>query len=506
MTAAAEIGQQSDIKGRGVSRNSAVNWGVAVLIAIGAVLRIARWVHFRSLWLDEIYLAGSVIDRSLHDLLFTPLKDWQAAPAGFLVLVHGFAAVFGSGEKSLRLGSLVFGLGAMPLMWAVARRVLGGGGVLMAVACFSFLGPLIYYSNELKPYSCDVVASLAITLAALRWVENPDFNRALIAGFVGVLGIFFSFPAVFVLAGAGVWMLLRDRRAIGICAAWGAAFVVNYLVFIRPLATGVAHPHLVAYWVAQNAFMPWAPLDAVEWIFSNLVAIARNPGAMWLDYPDAALIGLIIGVVAVVKSRGGKLWLVLAPLPVALLASATRQYPFADRLALFFVPQYLLLIAAGLEWLWTNLPGKVAAIAIGGCILFPSAQRALGYLRWPPGREESLKTYQWVAGRYQPGDVVYLSHFAEPSFDYYESRADLDGANVHVQPGNIAPVDIVNDVKTLAGTPRVWVMLIHVEGGDFDAGQVTTTAFDQIGIPVPGMTRKETGATVYLYACGNGRR
>lgn len=146
---------------------------------------------------------------------------------------------------------------------------------------FSFLGPLIYYSNELKPYSCDVVASLAITLAVLRWMDEPCLRRSAIAAAVGAVGVFFSFPAVFVLAGAGIWMVTRRWAALGqtvaVCAIWVAAFALDYLIFLRPFTSGVAHPHLVQYWIAQNAFMPHAPIDALEWIFSNLVAIAHSP-------------------------------------------------------------------------------------------------------------------------------------------------------------------------------------------------------------------------------------
>jgi hypothetical protein len=510
MTAVTEAAQQSDIGSGTLSRARLTKFLVLAVTIIGAVLRIARWIHPRSLWLDEIFLAGSVVGRSLHDLLFTPLKDWQAAPPGFLLLVHFCVSIFGPGERSLRLVSLLFGLASLPLMLAVARRVLGDLGVLIAMASFSFLGPLIYYSNELKPYSCDVVASLAITLAVLNWMENPRSRQMAIAAIVGAIGVFFSFPAIFVLLGAGVWMLTRQRAArnqvLALAAIWAAAFALDYLIFLRPFTAGEAHPHLVQYWIAQDAFMPRSPIAAIEWIFSALVSLARNPGGMWLDYPDAALIGLIVGS-AVALHRRGKLPLLLAPLPFVLLASATKQYPFGDRLALFFVPQYLLLIAAGVESLWTTLAPKAAAVAIAGCIVIPSAQRATMYLISPPGREESLAAYRWVAQHYQPGDLVYLTHFAEQSFDYYEPQAgwpvDLAKASLlYVQPGNLGPAQILNDAKPLAGRPRVWLILIHAEGGEMSVQQFTQAAFDQIGHPLSTMTHKQEGATVYLYDCG----
>lgn len=506
MTVTAESPQKPDITGRTLRGSRLV---LLALIAIALMLRVGRWLHPRSLWLDEIYLAHSVVGRSLHDLLFAPLSDWQAAPLGFLILVHICVVIFGSGERSLRLVSLLFGLASVPLMFAVARRFLNSAGVVVAVALFAFLGPLIYYSDELKPYSCDVVASLAITLVVLNWMDDPTIKPAILAAVIGALGVFVSFPAVFVLVGAGIWMLRQQRasrnQAVLIGAVWAAAFLLDYFIFLRPFTAGDAHPHLVQYWIAENAFMPHRPVDAIRWIFFSLDALARNPGGMWLDYPDAALIGLIIGA-AIAFRRRGKLLFLLAPLPIVLLASALKQYPFGDRLALFFVPQYLILIALATESLWTSLPAKAAAIAITGCIILPSANRAIGYLFHPPGREESLAAYRWVADQYQPGDIVYLTHFAEPSFHYYKSRSnwpvDLEKAgDLHIQPGDLQPWQIARDVRPLAGHHRIWVVLIHAEGGEFSAQQATLSAFNQIGRPT--IHEEFPGATAYLYDCAS---
>ncbi|MGA2441748.1 MAG: glycosyltransferase family 39 protein [Tepidisphaeraceae bacterium] len=509
MTAVSEATGKPDVSAGRLSSArtaTALLWGS---LAAGAILRLARWIHWRALWLDEIYLANSLRNRSLHDLLFKPLDDWQAAPPGFLVLVHSVVRALGAGERPLRLVSLAFGLASLPLMLAVARRSLGAGGAALAMASFSFLGPLIYYSNELKPYCCDVAISLAVTLASLRWMDRPSFRRAAIAAAVGAAGIFFSYPAVFVLAGAGIWMLWKQRRsgdlgpALAICLVWSVVFATDYLIFLRPLTHGEAHPHLVQYWAAQDAFMPRSPLDAGSWMIRCLTSIARTPGAMWLDYPDAALIGLIVGIAVALRNRGNLL-LILAPLPLVLAASASRQYPFADRLALFFVPQYLLLLAAAAESLWTNLAGKTVAIAIAALVVIPSASRAIGFLFSPPGREESLPAYRWVAQQWQPGDVVYLTHFAEPSFRYYQSLAhwpsDLElSGTLHVQPSITEPRQILDDVKPLAGRHRLWLILIHAEGGELDVHQFTVAAFNDIGHPI--REHDEPGACVYLYDC-----
>lgn len=513
MTAVSEDKASSPTQSRALGRSPSANLLLWSIAAAGAVLRIARWWHWRALWLDEIYLANSIVHRSLGGLLFKPLEDWQAAPAGFLTMVYAFAHIFGEGERSLRVTSLIFGLISLPLMLAVSRRILGKGGAVIAMAAFNFLGPLIYYSNELKPYSCDVAVSLAITLAILRWMENPTRRRTLVAALTGAAGTFFSFPAIFVLCAAGIWIIWNRRESgriaqlAAIGAAWAAAFGINYLVFLRAFTHGEAHPHLVQYWVAQNAFMPPELLGGASWIFASLSNIAASPGGMWLSFPDAAAIGLIIGTVVALHRRG-YLLLILAPLPLVLAASALRQYPFADRLAIFFVPQYLLLIGAAVEALWTTLPAKAAAATIAGLIIVPSADRAWELLIHPPGREESLPIFQWVAQRYRSGDEVYLSRFGEKSFDYYEPEThwplNLRQAGVlHVQPGPIDPWQILDDVKTMSGHRRVWVILIHDVGGDVDVHTLTLAAMNEIGHPM--LQHTEPGAWGYLYDCSDAR-
>jgi uncharacterized membrane protein len=475
-----------------------------ISLILGFILRIARWIHFRSLWLDEIYLASSIVNRSMHDLLFKPLDNWQAAPPGFLFLTHLSMTLFGKGEHSLRLVSLLFGLASLPLMLAVSRRLLSPRGVAVAMAGFATLGPLIYYCNELKPYSCDVAASLAITLAALRWVEDPTSRRTIIAAMVGAIAVFLSYPAIFVLAGAGVWMLWTNRdarRPLAIVATtWLLFFAIDYLLFIRPYTLAEPHAHVVQYWLANDSFMPRHILDAIHWVFSSLNAVARDPGSMWLDYPNAALIGLLIGC-AVALRNGGKFLLVLAPYPFILIAAAARQYPFGDRLALFFVPQYLLLIALAFESLWSNFAAKAAGMVIVSLLVLPSTERALYYLVSPHGREESLPVYRWIAAEYRAGDVIYLSHYAGPSFDYYGTEAGFPpAAAAHVQVERMRPDEIVSDVTATCGNhPRVWVILIHPELGGYDVQALTLAAFNQIGHPVE--QKQDFGVLAYLYDC-----
>ena len=67
----------------------------AVLVVLGIVLRLVRYLDGRSLWNDEAQLALNVVSRSGLELL-APLDYGQAAAPLFLWLVRGCAVVFGA--------------------------------------------------------------------------------------------------------------------------------------------------------------------------------------------------------------------------------------------------------------------------------------------------------------------------------------------------------------------------------------------------------------------------
>ena len=103
------------------------------LMVLGAVLRILRYLSNRSLWLDEAYLADSILTYSFKQLLTQPLLYWQAAPVGFLMLQKCAVTLFGTSEYALRIVPLIAGLASLPLFYGVIRRCLGPTGCVIAM-------------------------------------------------------------------------------------------------------------------------------------------------------------------------------------------------------------------------------------------------------------------------------------------------------------------------------------------------------------------------------------
>ena len=167
-------------------------WAVT---ALGIVLRVRQYLHDRSLFLDEAFVATNIARKSPGELL-KPLFYDQRAPAGFLLLVKGACTALGGSDLALRLVPLLAGCGAMAIFFAVARRFVQRGAALLATVFFAFSEAQIFYASDLKQYSLDTFAVLGL-LWAFALLEDRPLNLARASGLalLGAAAIWCSFPA-----------------------------------------------------------------------------------------------------------------------------------------------------------------------------------------------------------------------------------------------------------------------------------------------------------------------
>ncbi|HVE74328.1 MAG TPA: glycosyltransferase family 39 protein, partial [Mycobacteriales bacterium] len=181
-----------------------------LLLLLGAEIRIRQWLGGRSLWLDESLIARSIVNRSYGDLLIEPLFHNQAAPLGWLWAERLCVDLFGRDERSLRIVPLLAGLGTLFLTWRLARRLLPPGLVPVAVGLVALAPNLVYYGNEVKQYSSDVLVVLVIIAMALRIPAPVNVGRPLVRfTLFAVAAVWLSHAAVFALAGTSLVLALR---------------------------------------------------------------------------------------------------------------------------------------------------------------------------------------------------------------------------------------------------------------------------------------------------------
>ncbi len=201
----------------------------------------------RSLWLDEAWVANSVLAPSLSGMFYYP--DWlQSTPPLFLLLTRAAVHVFGVSNTAFRLVPLALALAAIAGMVAVSTRLLSRPFSALACALLTFHPTTIEYSRTCKQYSGEVAATVAILLCTVLYLQQPTRRRFywLTAAFVLTLPLAWS--TVFLIPGVAiaVWAHGGFRRAGTLVLISIGVLAILYVAFIRPNIS----PEFRAYWTA----------------------------------------------------------------------------------------------------------------------------------------------------------------------------------------------------------------------------------------------------------------
>ena len=347
-------------------------------VALGVSIRLIRLLLNHPLWGDECFIAANLVDRGFLDLL-RPLDYQQVAPVLFLWTELAMVRLVGLSEWSLRLLPTACAIGSLFVLRHLAGRVARGMPSLMAVAILAVSLNPIRHGGEAKPYAVDFFASAVLLALVVEWWRRPDRSAwawALAAASLPAIG--FSLPTVFVLGGISMAMLGevwrgRHPRVVVAYLAFNAAILAGVLgsaVLYRGEGSAEVKASMEHYWSAQ--FPPLArPGDLVFWLIRALTGhlFAYPVG----DANGASVLTVAFAVAGAVdlarRGRGAIVVACVAPLGLALAASAVHVYPFgeSERLMQFEGPMICLLAGYGLAWSIGRLrrPGSYRKVAIG---------------------------------------------------------------------------------------------------------------------------------------------
>ncbi len=329
-----------------------------IAVALGLILRVWEYLEFRFLYIDEEALLSNLVGRAVLD--FHQILDQdQMAPPGFLVIERLLVRLPLDVRASGRLLPLCCGLASVFLMHLAARRFLDRRAVPMAVGLFALGDHLLYYSAEIKQYSCDLMmATAALCLAAGSREGREGKARLWPVAIFGLVAPWFSFPVVFLLAGTGIYLFVsaaaaRRWRLCGRIVMVGLAWTLSFTSCFLLSRSILSNRNFL--WVWWNfAFLPFPPrsLADLSHLAETLANVFINPASLFtpLSLPVTAVLAsalAVIGCLSLGRRWPGGLFLLIAPLLFALLASGLRQYPFHGRLLLFLVPTFLLLPSEG---------------------------------------------------------------------------------------------------------------------------------------------------------------
>jgi len=342
-------------------------------VALGCLACAVRYVLGFPLIADEAALAVNIARRGYGGLL-SELDFGQMAPPLFLVVEEFTTRAFGFNEWALRAFPFLGAIGAMLLFPLVARRLLRGWPLVLAVAIFSVSYWPIRYSAEVKPYAVDVLLTVLWLLLALKWRESDRPWRWMLAMIpLAIAGFGVSFPSVFVGGAVVAYMTLVGRRhgwiirlvqpsVVGACLL--AGFVGTYH-FLVPARSDTAD-WMVDYW--QRAFPPTDSLASASWWFLDVLTGEMMPYPMGGENfaSTGTLLCVVVGVLLLVRAKSfGVLVLLGGPVLLALMAGFLQKYPFGTptRLQLYLAPVFCVLAGSGLAFAMAKLRVAIRAPA-----------------------------------------------------------------------------------------------------------------------------------------------
>ncbi len=230
-----------------------------------------------------------------------------------------------------------------------------------------------------------------------------SYRRILALGIFGVIGVWFSHPLSLVLGGVGTYLLAvaalsRDRRAVlavmGMGLAWAVSFGACFWVSHRILSTD---RFIWTWW--NFAFLPIPPHSMADLRrdFWQIVNVFDSPSDVKtpLGMIPTAMLALalaVVGSVSLFRRWPGGLYLLTAPLALALAASALHQYPFHGRLLIFLVPSVQMLVSQGAAAL-ARPGGWRLALLVGAFLLWQPICDTLFYRFIQPLSHEHYDTH-----------------------------------------------------------------------------------------------------------------
>ncbi len=481
-------------------------WLTLAAVLVGAGLRLWQWQLGTSFFLDELAVLHNLASRTPAQLISRPLADAQVAPPLFLLVEKACLVGLGRSELAMRLPALLASLAALPLLWAVARRVLAAPLVPLAVLALALGFTFIYYGTQVKQYAGDAAGALLVLRLALglRAAALPTPRFWVGAALLGLGLPFYSQAAVLMLAGCGMALALlafrdpgrpRLRATLAVAGCW-AVGSLGSLALSQTLLQPTTRAFMHYFW--HDGMLPLTA--RLPLVFTGELAERWANGLGW-PHPAGVWVALtLLGAGYLCWRQREAAALLLAPWLVALVASALQQFPLRARLMDFLVPGMIVLLFAGVQALaeWVGRRSRLLAQGVLTLSIFPIIYSTTHHDLPPYCAENAKALYAQLARARRPGDAVYAYYGAGQSLRWYGPQYGLGPATYRLGhcyrqlPG--AERQYLHEIDAFRGH-RVWVVFVHFNQPD---ERDLTRYLDSMGRRGPRLTALSQGPQVIM--------
>ena len=412
----------------------------------------------RSLWLDEAWVANSVLEPTVPRMLF--YDAWVPSPEpGFLLTSRVVTSWLGPSNLGFRIVPLAFSLIGLLSMLLLLRRLFPTAWVVFGFAVFAMSPVAILYAESFKHYSTQLAMAPILLLAAV-YCNRRTGPRSFVFLLAAILATtLFSYPTVLLLPAVAILLLQprpgesidysRVRQGI-LASLWGlGVFGLLYMAVIRHNIND-----------ALRTFFANSAVGVVNYL-SRAVTHFVGPYRTLLPIPERILIstGHPVGFVAVLgfagvaalfyqRERPSRRWLVLAvllPQVAVIFLDLIGRYPASPRTMLFLLPCDVILVTTLFESVVATLSNLAASDSWRRAAAFTAPLATLLILGMGCSRqvrprpsfqddEDMGGVVTWLKSAFHDGDALYVHASEQEEFKLY-SRL-LGFAPPAVQLGN----------------------------------------------------------------------
>ncbi|MBK0404052.1 glycosyltransferase family 39 protein [Adhaeribacter sp. BT258] len=443
-----------------------------LVLAAGILLRLAIWWQQRPILLDEANLIRNYVERS-YGGLFQNLDYEQYAPPLFSVMVKACLDLFGNNELSARLFPLLCSIATLLLFYGLSLRFLNLPAATAALAFLAFGKIFIDYATQCKQYAADGLATLLLLELFFRIPPPNGFNRnTLLWSLIGAVITWFSMPSVFMLAGIGIYWLIKSWQTKSKTAFWGRIFagccwVASFAVyFLLLLQHNAQSDYLQNY--HRDYFLAFPPQNIadLQLLGSQLGRIVSK--AIGKTAIAKILTGLALAAILwqlVIRRKEARyqliLWLLIMPILFCFTASALKYYSLLARLTLFFMPLLILLVFLGLQSLAKNrLVSGINTILV--LVVLGNSQELTAINKaFHSDFAEVRDGLKFIARQQQPGEVIIASDDVLPVVRYYTQHHQTPLRVQHMDLTKLGygkPLTTKLDSLRRLGYQKVWIV------------------------------------------------
>ena len=398
---------------------------ISLIILLGIIFRVKAYLTIRPLWLDECFLFHNIYEKNYWSF-FSELLWNQSAPPLFLIIEKTIVSVFGIKEMSLRLFPFICSLISLPVFYVFSKQFLDKKySIIIANFIFAINIYLVFYAQELKQYSSDVlVFMLLFILLKNLTIKDFDFKKYIYYLLITIIFPLLSIISYFLIP---AWAMLETIK-------YKFKYVKNLLLLHIPfiilsifyyIYTLNPQKHQILdvskdFWM--NGFLSFNFLNNTD-IIKNLIVYIFEP----CKYPILQLSLIVIGIILFIKNyRKSNCSFILLTFLLIIFASILNVYPIYQRAALYIFPLIIVFLAKSFDSLSVVTRNrKIYSVVIIMIFLFSFSNYNLNYFKDRfygnvisySNAKLAMKT---LKEKYNPEDIVIILYPSKAEYLYYK--------------------------------------------------------------------------------------